>query len=165
MQIAIDAIRSSREPHIFLSVTKQGHCAIFETRGNQDCHVILRGGAGGPNYSADHVHACSTLLERHGLPVSVMVDCSHGNSQKNHERQVLVANELAEQISGGASAIIGLMLESNIQPGSQDLATAKPLQYGVSITDACIGWETTESTITTLARAAKDRRARTRTET
>ena len=159
IQVAIDAIRSSREAHIFLSVTKQGHCAIFETRGNEDCHVILRGGTAGPNYSSDHVEACRTLLARHALPESIMIDCSHGNSEKKHERQITVAHDVAEQLASGSQAIVGLMLESNLCAGRQDITPGKPLIYGMSVTDACIDWESTKAVLTSLATAVRRRRA------
>jgi 3-deoxy-7-phosphoheptulonate synthase len=161
VQVAIDAIRSSREAHIFLSVTKQGHCAIFETRGNEDCHVILRGGTGGPNYGADNVEACRALLARHGLPESIMVDCSHGNSEKMHERQVGVAADVAMQVGNGSRAIVGLMLESNLVAGRQDILPGQPLVYGQSVTDACIDWKATEAVLAELAGATRRRRGTT----
>lgn len=158
VQIAIDAIRSSSSPHIFLSVTKEGHCAIFETAGNPDCHVILRGGTAGPNYSAENIEACRVQLAKSGLHQKIMVDCSHGNSQKDHTRQILVAQNLANQIGSGSEAIFGVMIESNIESGRQDIEGTKPLKYGQSVTDACIDWASTERSISGLAAAVEARR-------
>lgn len=159
MQIAIDAIGSASRPHHFLSVTKAGHSAIFSTSGNSDCHIILRGGNGQPNYDAEHIQQAADQLAEAGLPQLMMVDCSHANSRKQHERQVLVARDIAAQIAAGETRIFGVMLESHLQPGRQDLVENKPLTYGQSITDACLGWEDTASLLEELATAVKVRRA------
>lgn len=154
IQIAIDAIRAAANPHHFLSVTKQGISAIVTTTGNKDCHIILRGSNKGPNYEADEVNAATDLLEKSGLTPSLMVDCSHGNSKKDYSRQPLVAEDIANQIAQGSNAISGVMIESNLSEGNQK----EPVEYGVSITDACISWDTTITTLNTLAEAVKTRR-------
>ncbi len=159
VQIAIDAIRSSAHPHHFLSVTKQGVAAIVATRGNDECHIILRGGSSGPNYTPDHVAAVCGDLERAGLSSRLMIDCSHANSEKDHLRQVTVAEEVAEQITGGAEAIFGVMLESFIEAGNQLHPSSTPLVYGQSITDACMSWESTEAVLRKLAAASGTRMA------
>ena len=153
IQVAVDALRSAREPHIFLSVTKSGHCAIFETVGNPDCHVILRGGANGPNYNSGDVQRSCQTLKRHGLAQCVMVDCSHGNSAKDPERQVVVAEEIARQLESGSNEILGVMIESNLVAGRQDINHDGTMVYGKSVTDGCIDWPTTEALITRLAAA------------
>lgn len=160
MQIAIDAIGSASHPHHFLSVTKAGHSAIFSTTGNPDCHIILRGGNGRPNYDAAHVQRASEQLEKAGLPARLMVDCSHANSQKQHERQIDVAADIAAQIAGGEERIIGVMIESHLRAGRQNATPGKPLVYGVSITDACIGWDDTVPVLEKLADAVRQRRKR-----
>jgi 3-deoxy-7-phosphoheptulonate synthase len=154
IQIAVDAIAAASHAHHFLSVTKQGISAIVTTRGNSDCHLILRGSNQGPNYDEASVSAATRMLEKNGLPPYLMVDCSHGNSNKDYKRQPLVAEDLARQMAAGSSAISGVMIESNLLEGNQK----KPEHYGVSITDACISWDTTLSTLTTLANAVKARR-------
>src|SRR6187402_3373311 len=143
VQIAVDAIRSAAHPHHFLSVTKQGLAAIVSTRGNPNCHVILRGGSNGPNYSADHVGSALGLLAKAGVSRGLMVDTSHANSEKNHENQPKVAQVLAEQVAAGNRGLIGVMIESHLVGGRQDAAPGKPLTYGQSITDACLGFEAT----------------------
>jgi 3-deoxy-7-phosphoheptulonate synthase len=159
MQIAIDAIGSSSRPHHFLSVTKAGNSAIFSTTGNSDCHIILRGGNGEPNYDIEHIQQAAEQLAGAGLPQHLMVDCSHANSRKQHERQMLVARDIAKQISSGETRIFGVMLESHLKEGRQSLVAGKPLVYGQSITDACLSWEDTEHLLTELANAIKTRRA------
>jgi 3-deoxy-7-phosphoheptulonate synthase len=159
MQIAIDAIGSSSRPHHFLSVTKAGNSAIFSTTGNSDCHIILRGGNGEPNYDIEHIQQAAEQLAGAGLPQHLMVDCSHANSRKQHERQMLVARDIAKQISSGETRIFGVMLESHLKEGRQSLVAGKPLVYGQSITDACLSWEDTEHLLTELANAIKARRA------
>jgi len=156
VQIAVDAIGAASHPHHFLSVTKQGISAIVTTSGNKDCHIILRGSSSGPNYDEASIKAAATLLQKKGLPPRLMVDCSHGNSNKDYSRQPIVAAELAEQIANGSQAICGAMLESNLYDGNQP----EPKAYGVSITDACISWDSTVSTLNTLAAAVKARRER-----
>ena len=158
VQIAIDAIRSSAHPHQFLSVTKQSVAAIVETNGNEDCHVILRGGSSGPNFSSQHVAEVSDALEGHGLPLRVMVDCSHANSGKDPERQPEVLRDLAAQVAAGSDRILGVMLESFLVGGSQDHTGGGELRYGQSITDACLGWESTEPLFEEMAKAVRKRR-------
>jgi len=154
IQIAIDAIGAASHPHHFLSVTKQGISAIVTTSGNTDCHIILRGSNKGPNYEKEAVTAATEMLEKSGLPPHLMVDCSHGNSSKDFNRQPIVAEDIASQLAAGNAAIAGVMIESNLLEGNQK----KPDIYGVSITDACISWETTVTTLETLAAAVKARR-------
>jgi 3-deoxy-7-phosphoheptulonate synthase len=160
VQIAVDAIRSSAHPHRFLSVTKQGVAAIVATTGNPECHIILRGGSSGPNYSAEHIADVAAKLDKGGLPTRVMVDCSHANSQKSHERQADVLRDLAGQISAGSTHIFGVMLESFLVDGRQDHEPGKALVFGQSITDACMGWERTEPLFEVLAQAVRARRAK-----
>jgi 3-deoxy-7-phosphoheptulonate synthase len=157
MKIAIDAINAVAQPHHFLSVTKAGHSAIFSTTGNNDCHIILRGGKE-PNYDKEHVTLASQELKSAGLPANIMVDCSHANSQKQFKRQLVVGEDIATQISAGNTDIIGVMIESHLTEGNQNLAS-KPLQYGQSVTDACIGWEDTDMILRKLAQAVQDRRS------
>jgi 3-deoxy-7-phosphoheptulonate synthase len=156
-QIAIDAVRSASNPHHFLSVTTQSLAAIVSTTGNEDCHVILRGGADGPNYYNKDILALKAKLSKVGLREKIVVDCSHGNSQKKHANQPLVAQDLGSQIAKGETAICGIMIESNIVEGRQDLVPGKPLVYGQSLTDACISWETTEVVLKDLAKAVYSR--------
>ncbi|CAG8710969.1 14235_t:CDS:2, partial [Gigaspora rosea] len=161
--IAIDAIKSASSKHHFLSVTKQGLSAIVATEGNDSCHIILRGGAKGPNYSAEHVLEAAKKLETARLAPRIMIDCSHGNSQKVFSRQVDVVNDIAEQLKGqSGNNIVGIMLESHLKEGRQDLPVEGPsgLVYGQSITDACISWETTTKVLDVLREAVIARRAR-----
>jgi len=157
VKIAVDAIKAASAPHHFLSVTKGGHSAIVHTAGNEDCHIILRGG-NAPNYSAESVEATCTELARAGLAARLMIDCSHANSQKKYERQSDVARDVAAQIAAGDGRICGLMIESHLNAGRQDLVPGQPLRYGVSITDACIGWDATVEALATLAEAVRARR-------
>ncbi|QDQ26975.1 3-deoxy-7-phosphoheptulonate synthase AroG [Chitinimonas arctica] len=157
LKIAIDAIRSASVPHHFLSVTKFGHSAIVSTGGNPDCHVILRGGKT-PNYSAEHVGAAVSSLTAAGLPEKVMVDFSHANSSKDFRRQITVGDDVAGQIAGGNHAIFGVMIESHIHEGRQDLIEGQPLKYGCSVTDACLGWDDSVQLLKTLAGAVSARR-------
>ncbi|KAG7123487.1 Phospho-2-dehydro-3-deoxyheptonate aldolase AMT16 like protein [Verticillium longisporum] len=158
--VAIDAIGAVRHPHHFLSVTKPGVVAIVGTVGNEDCFVILRGGTRGTNYDAKSIAEAKAALEKSNLPQRLMVDCSHGNSLKNHKNQPKVAADLAEQISKGETAIMGVMIESNINEGNQKVPKEGKagLKYGVSITDACIHWDDTVYVLDTLANAVKQRR-------
>ncbi len=156
IQIAIDAIGSAKAPHHFLSVTKFGHSAIVATKGNEDSHIILRGGSDGPNYDADTVATVEAGLEKAGLPKKIMIDCSHANSNKQFARQLVVADDIAKQLADGNQSIFGVMVESHLVEGRQD----NPETYGQSITDACIGWEATEAVLATLAEAVEKRRAR-----
>lgn len=161
--IAIDAIRAAKSGHVFLSVTKQGISAIVETKGNDACHVILRGSNSGPNYSANHIQDCAKDLSKAGLQPLVMVDCSHGNSEKQHQRQLLVVEDLAKQLvnSDTQNFIMGVMIESNLVEGKQSLETLghQKLTYGQSITDACLGWDSTRQALDTLRVAVQKRRA------
>jgi len=157
LRIAVDAIRTSQHPHHFLSVTKEGHSAIVSTMGNEDCHVILRGGRQ-PNYDAMSVDTVCKELAAAGLAQRVMIDLSHSNSQKNYMRQIDVGREVADQIAKGDSRIMGVMIESNLKAGRQDLVAGKPLVYGQSITDACIGWEESVPLLEEFANAIRKRR-------
>jgi 3-deoxy-7-phosphoheptulonate synthase len=153
VRVAIDAILATRHPHRFLGVTKQGICAIVGTRGNDACHVILRGGARGTNYDRASVDGVASELAKHGLVPRVMVDCSHGNSGKAPERQVEVAESVAEQLRARSPHLLGVMIESHLVGGRQEAGPADTLRYGQSITDACLGWEATVPVLENLARA------------
>ncbi|WP_112462707.1 3-deoxy-7-phosphoheptulonate synthase AroG [Vibrio variabilis] len=157
IKIASDAIRSASASHHFLSVTKYGHSAIIETAGNPDCHIILRGGKE-PNYSAAHVKAIKDELTTNGLPAKVMIDFSHANSSKQFQRQKVVSTDVAQQMANGEDAIFGVMIESHLVEGRQDLVDGVAPTYGQSITDACIGWEDTEQVLRELADAVEARR-------
>jgi 3-deoxy-7-phosphoheptulonate synthase len=157
LRIAVDAIRTSQHPHHFLSVTKEGHSAIVSTMGNEDCHVILRGGKQ-PNYDAASVDAACRELAAAGLAQRVMIDLSHSNSQKNYMRQIDVAREVAAQIAQEDDRIMGVMIESNLKAGRQDLLPGKELVYGQSITDACIAWEDSVPMLEGLSEAVRTRR-------
>jgi len=159
VKIAVDAIKAASAPHHFLSVTKGGHSAIVHTAGNEDCHIILRGGVA-PNYDADSVEATCRRLAAAGLAQRLMIDCSHANSEKNHERQIDVARNIAGQVASGDDRIMGVMIESHLNAGRQDLVRGQPLQYGVSITDACIAWDATVEVLRDLADAVRRRRLR-----
>ena len=157
-QVAVDAIRAANNSHIFMSLTKAGHSAIFETTGNQDCHVILRGGNDGPNYEAPYVAEAVEKLTSAGVQTKLMVDCSHANSMKQHERQIIVADSIEEQLSNGEENIMGAMVESHLIAGRQDVARGKELTYGQSITDACIGWDDSKAVLEKLAQGVRNRR-------
>ncbi|MBC9073820.1 3-deoxy-7-phosphoheptulonate synthase AroG [Thauera sp. CAU 1555] len=159
VKIAIDAIKAAQSPHHFLSVTKAGHSAIVSTRGNEDCHVILRGGKA-PNYDAPSVDAACKELAAAGVPGKVMIDFSHANSSKQHRRQIDVARDVGGQMAAGDERIIGVMVESHLKEGRQDLVPGKELEYGKSITDACIGWEDSIEVLDILAEAARARRVK-----
>jgi 3-deoxy-7-phosphoheptulonate synthase len=156
---AVDAIRAAAVPHVFTGIDAEGSPAIMHTRGNADSHLVLRGADSGPNYDADSIAGAVKLLADAGLPQRVVVDASHGNSRKDHTRQPLVAADVAAQVADGNEAIAGLMLESFLFEGRQDLDPTRKLTYGRSITDACIGWETTEQVLERLHDAALIRRA------
>ena len=158
VQVAADALVACGAPHAFMGMTKMGQVAIFETAGNGDCHVILRGGTRGPNYSKADIESACAILATSDVLERVMVDCSHANSRKDYQKQVEVAHSLGEQIAGGEKRILGIMIESHLHAGRQDLKPGVPLQPGVSITDACIGWEQTEVVLRDLAKAARARR-------
>ncbi len=158
IQIAVDAVGSAAHSHHFLSVTKQGHSAIFQTAGNPDCHVILRGGSRHPNYDPESIAETAERLEKAGLRPAIVVDCSHANSAKDPARQATVCRDLAGQVAGGTRAVVGLMLESHLVAGAQKLQPGRPLVYGQSITDACMGWDTTVELLQELAGAVRARR-------
>jgi len=162
IKIASDAIKAAQQPHHFLSVTKGGHSAIVSTKGNEDCHIILRGGKQ-PNYDAASVAAACAELGKAGLAQRLMIDASHANSQKNHANQVPVCAAIGEQLAGGDERIIGVMIESHLVAGRQDHEPGKPLTYGQSITDACLGWEDSVTALDGLAAAVRARRLRTAT--
>ncbi len=157
VQVAIDAIRTARAPHWFPSLTREGVPAILGTTGNEHAHLVLRGGSGGPNFSATHIRAAAALLKKNSLPPHLMVDCSHANSGKDAAHQPAVAADLAAQIAGGDRAIAAVMIESNLLGGAQDFQT-RPLVHGRSVTDACLPWEQTLPVLATLAEAVKARR-------
>jgi 3-deoxy-7-phosphoheptulonate synthase len=157
IKIAVDAIKAAAAPHFFLSVTKGGHSAIISTNGNEDCHVILRGGKA-PNYDAAHVEASGAELAKAGLPQHLMIDFSHANSSKQHEKQIEVSADVGRQLASGDSRIFGVMIESHLNGGRQDLTPGKSLDYGVSITDACIDWAATENVLRQLASDVQKRR-------
>ncbi len=157
IQIAIDAIGSAKAPHHFLSVTKFGHSAIVATKGNEDSHIILRGGKV-PNYSKEDVLAVEQALKKHNLAEKIMIDCSHANSNKQFERQKIVAKDIHQQLADGNQSIFGIMVESHLVEGNQKHVKGEELTYGQSITDACIGWEETEEMIACFADAVDKRR-------
>tara|TARA_B100001013_G_C24602659_1_gene439607 strand:- start:499 stop:1554 length:1056 start_codon:yes stop_codon:yes gene_type:complete len=157
IQVAIDALKSAENPHMFLSVTKEGRSAVFSSSGNKDCHVILRGGKN-PNYEAKHIERTSKLLTKSGLKSSMMVDMSHGNSSKQYKNQIEVCKNICNQISSGEKRITGVMIESNLIEGSQSFTNRKDLAYGQSITDSCLGWKDTEICLDFLSEAMLKRR-------
>jgi 3-deoxy-7-phosphoheptulonate synthase len=157
IKVAIDAINAAGAPHCFLSVTKWGHSAIVNTSGNNDCHIILRGGKK-PNYSAQDVQEVKEGLKKGGLPARIMIDFSHANSSKQFKKQMDVATDVSGQIASGEKAIVGVMIESHLVEGNQNLESGDPLVYGKSVTDACIGWSDTETVLRELAEAVKVRR-------
>jgi 3-deoxy-7-phosphoheptulonate synthase len=159
IQMAVDAIRAASMPHSFLSVTEQGLAAIVTTRSNPDCHIVLRGGRDGPNYDADSVARALERLRAADLSPRVMIDVSHDNSRKDYTRQPAIAADVAAQVAGGAAGIVGVMLESFLVEGRQELRDKSTLVYGQSITDSCIGWETTVQVLHELAQAVRARRA------
>ena len=163
IKIATDAIQAAGRPHHFLSVHKNGQVSVVETKGNKDCHVILRGGKE-PNYEASHVQAACAELAAAKLPASLMVDLSHANSSKKHERQIIVADDIAKQIESGSHEIFGVMVESHLNDGAQKFTPGKDdprkLEYGKSITDACINWDDSVKVLERLAGAVKKRRSK-----
>jgi 3-deoxy-7-phosphoheptulonate synthase len=160
IRIAVDAIKAASAHHHFISVTKSGHVAVFKTAGNEDCHVILRGGKT-PNYDASSVQQACEDLGSAGLAQRLMIDFSHANSSKQYQKQLEVASDVAGQVAGGDARIVGVMVESHLNPGRQDLQQGKPLEYGVSITDACLGWPDTVKLLDVLAEAVRKRRVAT----
>lgn len=163
IKIAADAVRAASRPHHFLSVTRAGRSAISATKGNKNCHIILRGGNGKPNYAPEHIDEAAAILSKSALPARMLVDCSHANSGKDYRRQPEVAENLAAQIAAGDMRIIGAMLESNLVEGSQEIVRGKELVYGQSVTDSCVNWETTEKMLELLANAAAARQRNLRT--
>jgi len=157
VRIAVDALLAARQKHHFLSVHKNGQVAIVETRGNDDCHIILRGGKA-PNYDAGSVRAACAELAKAGLAERLMIDCSHANSEKDYRRQSEVAQAVGKQLAGGERRIVGLMVESHLEEGRQDIQPGKPLKFGQSVTDACLGWEASVALLEGLAAAVKERR-------
>jgi len=157
LKVAVDAIRSASQPHHFLSVTKEGRSAIFSTAGNPDCHIILRGGKQ-PNYDAASVAKAVSDIKAAGLNARVMVDFSHANSLKDHQRQLAVGQDVSAQVAAGNRAIIGAMIESHLQAGRQDVQPGQSLAYGQSITDACIGWDDSAALLELLAAGVRARR-------
>ncbi len=158
VQIAIDAVRAAAHPHRFLGVTEQGLAAIVSTNGNPDCHIILRGGESGPNHDASSVQKAARAMRSAVLQPRILIDASHGNSSKDYRRQPIVVHDVASQVAAGDSAIIGMMMESFLVDGRQDLVDPRTLRYGQSITDACMGWEMTVPAIAELANAVRSRR-------
>jgi 3-deoxy-7-phosphoheptulonate synthase len=157
VRIAVDALLAARQKHHFLSVHKSGQVAIVETRGNEDCHIILRGGKA-PNYDAASVEAACAELTKAKLPERLMIDCSHANAAKDYRRQAAVAADVAGQIAGGERRVVGLMVESHLVEGRQDLVPGKPLKFGQSITDSCLGWDDSVRVLEELAGAVRKRR-------
>ncbi len=157
LTVAVNALGAVANPHHFLGINGQGQVSVFTTRGNQYGHIVLRGGSGGPNYDSLHIKLCEDALANAGLKANIMVDCSHANSNKNHELQTLVVEDIAKQIIGGNRSITSLMIESNLKAGNQSIPKdLSQLEYGVSVTDACIGWETTEDCLRRLREQLKD---------
>jgi 3-deoxy-7-phosphoheptulonate synthase len=157
LRIAVDAIKAAASHHHFVSITKSGHVAVFKTKGNEDCHVILRGGKQ-TNYDAQSVTAACAELAKSGLPQQVMIDFSHANSSKQYQRQLDVGRDVAGQLAAGDKRIMGVMIESHLNAGRQDLKPGVPLHYGQSVTDACIAWDDTEPLLRELAEAVRTRR-------
>ena len=148
LEVALNAIRSAAKPHRFLGINGEGQVAIIKTKGNAYAHMVLRGGSNGPNYDSVHINVCETALEKAGIPQNIMVDCSHANSNKDPALQPLVMDNIANQIIEGNKSIVGVMIESNINEGNQSIPEdLSELKYGVSVTDGCISWETTEASL------------------
>jgi 3-deoxy-7-phosphoheptulonate synthase len=158
VRVAAEAIRAAQQPHHFLSVTKGGHSAIVSTKGNEDCHIILRGGSRSPNFDAASVEDACQELARNGLAQRLMIDASHANSGKQHENQLTVAGVVAGQLASGDARIVGVMVESHLVAGRQDLLPGRPLVYGQSITDACLGWDDSVALLDRLAAGVRGRR-------
>lgn len=151
VSVAVNAVMAAKNSHRFLSVTEQGLAAIVDTKGNANCHIILRGGTPGANYQKSHVNKACELLAKEDLPLKLLIDCSHANCAKDHKRQIDVINDISQQIEQGDGAIMGMMLESHLQEGKQTLTKPADLEYGKSITDPCLGWPDTEKVILKLA--------------
>ena len=157
--VAVDACRAAHGAHVFFGLDSGGRASVVTTTGNPDVHVILRGGTDGPNYQPEHVASALGAVQRAGMPPTVMIDASHGNSRKDHNQQAEVAREIAGQIGGGQRGIAGVMIESFLVPGRQELAGPAELTYGQSVTDACMGWDTTAGVLADLAAAVRERRS------
>ena len=157
--VAVDACRAAHGAHVFFGLDSSGRASVVTTTGNPDVHVILRGGTDGPNYQPEHVASALDAVQRAGMPPTIMIDASHGNSRKDHNQQAEVAREIAEQIAGGQRGIAGVMIESFLVPGRQELGALAELTYGQSVTDACMGWDTTVGVLTDLAAAVRARRS------
>ena len=158
IKLAVDAVGAAKHPHVFLSLTKDAHAGIFKTAGNEDAHIILRGGKT-PNYESEHIRAAAAMLESAGQSPRIMVDFSHANSAKQPERQRDVCRDVAGQVASGEDALMGVMIESHLTAGRQDVVEGQPLTYGQSITDACIGWDDTVEMLEELAEAVAARRS------
>ena len=158
LQVAVDAIRSAQHPHAFPSLTHEGMPAVLTTAGNEHAHLVLRGGTSGPNFEAPHIAKAQELLRKGGAPEAILVDCSHANSSKRFDRQPLVAAAIAAQVAAGQKALIGVMVESHLVAGNQNVVPGQPLVYGQSITDACLSLADTVPVLETLAAAANTRR-------
>lgn len=158
LQVAVDAVTASAAAHTFLGQSRNGSVGLIRSAGNQQAHVILRGGADGPNYGSASVYRLMAALKSADLPQRVVIDASHGNSGKNHLRQRTVAAEIGTQVASGTTAIRGVMLESFLQPGRQDVIPGRDLTFGQSITDACMGWDTSVEVLHSLAAAVRARR-------
>ena len=157
LDVAVNAMKSVCNPHRFLGINSEGKVSVFETRGNRYGHVVLRGGSAGPNYESRHIALCEEALTKAALPANIMVDCSHANTEKKPDRQPLVAADVTQQIVAGNQSIIGLMLESNLKAGNQKIPdNLQDLEYGVSVTDGCIDWETTETLLLDTANKLRD---------
>jgi 3-deoxy-7-phosphoheptulonate synthase len=154
----MNALKSAANPHRFLGINSQGQVSVFSTRGNAYGHVVLRGGSAGPNYDSVHIKLCEDALEKAKLPQNIMVDCSHANSNKQPELQPLVAQNITNQILAGNKSLVGLMIESNLKAGNQSIPdNLDDLEYGVSVTDGCIDWETTEQCLRDMREKLKDK--------
>ena len=158
VKVAVEACRAAHGAHVFFGLDASGRASVVTTTGNPDVHVILRGGTGGPNYQPEHVASALDAVQQAGMPRTVMIDASHGNSRKDHDRQAVVAGEVAAQVGDGQRGIAGVMLESFLVPGRQELTDPGALTYGQSITDACMGWDVTAGVLTGLAEAVRKRR-------
>ena len=158
VKVAVEACRAAHGAHVFFGLDASGRASVVTTTGNPDVHVILRGGTGGPNYQPEHVSSALDAVQQAGMPRTVMIDASHGNSRKDHVRQAVVAGEIAAQAGDGQRGIAGVMLESFLVPGRQELTDPRSLTYGQSITDACLGWDATAGVLTDLAEAVRKRR-------
>ncbi len=157
LEVAINAMQSAAKPHRFLGINSEGQVAVIHTRGNPYAHMVLRGGSNGPNYDSVHIKLAEAALDKAGLPANIMVDCSHANSNKQPELQPLVMENVTNQVLEGNRSIVGLMVESNLKPGNQKIpADLAQLEYGVSVTDGCIGWDVTEQAILDMHAKLKD---------